>query len=212
MNNLSDRLKSLTKYINKTDKVIDIGCDHALLDIYLVKNNIVDNIIVSDVSSNALKQGINNINKYNLTNKIDARCGNGLEVLNDSDIVNTVIISGMGSNTILKILSNKYIKNINKLVIQSNKDYELLRRNIVSLGFIIDKEEVVEDNGKLYINIIFIKGNKEYSDTIYKYGLSSMVNKEIYYNYLIDKYNKILSNVIDESIVKEVEILNSIIK
>lgn len=212
MNNLSDRLKSLTKYINKTDKVIDIGCDHALLDIYLVKNNIVDNIIVSDVSSNALKQGINNINKYNLTNKIDARCGNGLEVLNDSDIVNTVIISGMGSNTILKILSNKYIKNINKLVIQSNKDYELLRRNIVSLGFIIDKEEVVEDNGKLYINIIFIKGNKEYSDTIYKYGLSSMVNKEIYYNYLIDKYNKILSNVNDESIVKEVEILNSMIK
>lgn len=212
MNNLSDRLKSLTKYINKTDRVIDIGCDHALLDIYLVKNNIVDNIIVSDVSSNALKQGINNINKYNLTNKIDARCGNGLEVLNDSDIVNTVIISGMGSNTILKILSNKYIKNINKLVIQSNKDYELLRRNIVSLGFIIDKEEVVEDNGKLYINIIFIKGNKEYSDTIYKYGLSSMVNKEIYYNYLIDKYNKILSNVNDESIVKEVEILNSMIK
>lgn len=212
MNNLSDRLKSLTKYINKTDKVIDIGCDHALLDIYLVKNNIVDNIIVSDVSSNALKQGINNINKYNLTNKIDARCGNGLEVLNDSDIVNTVIISGMGSNTILKILSNKYIKNINKLVIQSNKDYELLRRNIVSSGFIIDKEEVVEDNAKLYINIIFIKGNKEYSDTIYKYGLSSMVNKEIYYNYLIDKYNKILSNVNDESIVKEVEILNSMIK
>ncbi len=212
MNNLSDRLKSLTKYINKTDKVIDIGCDHALLDIYLVKNNIVDNIIVSDVSSNALKQGINNINKYNLTKKIDARCGNGLEVLNDSDIVNTVIISGMGSNTILKILSNKYIKNINKLVIQSNKDYELLRRNIVSSGFIIDKEEVVEDNGKLYINIIFIKGNKKYSDTIYKYGLSSMVNKEIYYNYLIDKYNKILSNVNDESIVKEVEILNSMIK
>lgn len=212
MNNLSDRLKSLTKYINKTDKVIDIGCDHALLDIYLVKNNIVDNIIVSDVSSNALKQGINNINKYNLTNKIDARCGNGLEVLNDSDIVNTVVISGMGSNTILKILSNKYIKNIHKLVIQSNKDYELLRRNIVSSGFIIDKEEVVEDNGKLYINIIFIKGNKEYSDTIYKYGLSSMVNKEVYYNYLIDKYNKILSNINDESIVKEVEILNSMIK
>ena len=212
MNNLSDRLKSLTKYINKTDKVIDIGCDHALLDIYLVENNIVDDIIVSDVSSNALKQGINNINKYNLNDKIDARCGNGLEVLNDSDTVNTVIISGMGSNTILKILSNKYINNINKLVIQSNKDYELLRRNIVSLGFIIDKEEVVVDNGKLYINIIFIRGNKEYSGTIYRYGLSSMVNKEIYYNYLINKYNKILSNVDDESILEEIKILTSLLK
>ena len=208
--------KSLKTYILHTILLLWILIYNlyiSYLSCYLViKNNIVDNIIVSDVSSNALKQGINNINKYNLTKKIDARCGNGLEVLNDSDIVNTVIISGMGSNTILKILSNKYIKNINKLVIQSNKDYELLRRNIVSSGFIIDKEEVVEDNGKLYINIIFIKGNKEYSDTIYKYGLSSMVNKEIYYNYLIDKYNKILSNVNDESIVKEVEILNSMIK
>jgi len=142
---ISNRLKSLTKYIDSTDKIIDIGCDHALLDIYLIKNNIVDNIMVSDVSENALEQGIENINKYNLNDYIEARCGNGLEVLDSNDIINTVIISGMGTNTILNILNNKYLNNINKLVIQSNKDYDLLRKGIVELGFKISAEEVVLD-------------------------------------------------------------------
>ena len=50
--------------IKDDDKVIDVGCDHALLDVYLVKNNIVKNIIVSDVSKNALDSGISNIKKF----------------------------------------------------------------------------------------------------------------------------------------------------
>ena len=66
---ISNILKSLVKYIEKVDSVIDIGCDHALLDIYLVKNNIIDKCIVSDVSQNALKQGIENIEKYNLSDR-----------------------------------------------------------------------------------------------------------------------------------------------
>ena len=40
INMISNRLQSLVKYINKEDKIIDIGCDHALLDIYLSKKNV----------------------------------------------------------------------------------------------------------------------------------------------------------------------------
>ncbi len=128
---ISNRLKSLVKYINKKDLVIDIGCDHALLDIYLIKNSIIDKCIVSDVSQNALNQGIENIKRYNLDDFIETRCGNGLEVLNESDNINTIIISGMGTNTILDILNNEFLNKLNKLVIQSNKDYYLLRKEIV---------------------------------------------------------------------------------
>ena len=156
---ISNRLKSLVKYINKNDKIIDIGCDHALLDIYLIKNKYINNIIVSDISSNALKQGIKNIKKYNLDNYIETRLGNGLNVLNNIDYINTIIISGMGTYTILDILNNKYLENINKLIIQSNKDYDILREKVCNLGFIIDKEEVILDNNKIYINIVFISLN-----------------------------------------------------
>jgi len=211
---ISNRLKSLTKYIDSTDKIIDIGCDHALLDIYLIKNNIVDNIMVSDVSENALEQGIENINKYNLNDYIEARCGNGLEVLDSNDIINTVIISGMGTNTILNILNNKYLNNINKLVIQSNKDYDLLRKGIVELGFKISAEEVVLDNNKLYLNIVFIRGKECYSDIEIKYGTNKLINKKLYYEYLINKYEKIIDKVNDDIKIKltnEINILNTLL-
>ena len=207
-NMIDNRLKSLTKYVDKKDYIIDIGCDHALLDIYLVKNKIANNIIVSDISNNALKQGINNIKKYNLENYINTRCGNGLEVLNEEDNINTIIISGMGTNTILNILNNKYLSKINKLIIQSNKDYYLLRKEVIKLGFIIDKEEVILVNNKLYINIVFIRGTKKYNIEELKYGTKNMINRKVYYEYLIKKYKNILNKITNKE--KEKELLNEI--
>ena len=32
---LSKRLKAISEFIDNEDRIIDIGCDHALLDIYL---------------------------------------------------------------------------------------------------------------------------------------------------------------------------------
>ena len=191
---LSKRLQSLTKYINKEDKLIDIGCDHALIDIYLIDNNIVDSLIVSDVHEGALKQGINNIKHYGYTDRIDTRLGDGLKVLNDNDDINTVLISGMGTSTIMDILNNEYTSKINKLIIQSNNDYEELRRGITSLVYQITDEEFIIDNKKSYINIVFIKGNKEYSDIEYKHGPILMNNKE-YLEYMINHFKNILSYV-----------------
>lgn len=202
INMISSRLKSLVKYVNSSDKVIDVGCDHALLDVYLIKNNIVKDIIVSDVSKNALDAGINNIKKYNLEDKIDARIGNGLEVLKETDNVDTVIISGMGTNTILEILNNNYLYNVKKLILQSNKDYYELRRDIVKLGFIIQNEEVINDNDKVYINIVFTRGIKKYSLEELKYGTKNLINKEIYFNELINKKEKILNCITDIELTK----------
>lgn len=217
MNNMiSERLKSLVKYIKKSDKVIDIGCDHALLDVYLVKNDVVNEIIVSDVSKNALEQGIANIKKYDLVDKIDARCGNGLEVINETDNVDTVIISGMGTNTILEILNNDYLYNIKKLIIQSNNDYYELRRDINKLGFVIHCEEVITDNNKVYINIVFTRGIKKYSLEELKYGTKKMINKEIYFEELISKKEKILSCITDPSLTNilkdEIRLLKRLMK
>ena len=202
---ISNRLKSLVKYVNKNDKVIDVGCDHALLDIYLIKNNIVNDIIVSDVSKNALEAGKANIKKYNVEDKIEVRLGNGLDVLNDSDNVDTVIISGMGTNTILEILNNKYLYNVKKLIIQSNKDYYELRRDIVKLGFVITEEEVIEENDKIYVNILFNRGIRKYTIEELKYGTNNMINKELYFQYLIDKKEKILSCITDEELTKSLK-------
>lgn len=193
---LSKRLESLIKYIEKDDKLIDIGCDHALIDIYLIKNKLLDYLIVSDVHEQALESGINNIKKHNLTNKIEARLGNGLEVLTENDDIDTILISGMGTNTILNILKPEYLSNINKLILQSNNNHEELRRNITKLGFIIGSEEYLIDNKKSYINIIFKKGQKKYKKDELRYGPFLIHNIE-YLNFELNnclKLKEIIKN------------------
>src|SRR5574344_2225036 len=101
---VSNRLKSIAGLVIDTDHVADIGCDHALLDIYLVKEEINNHIIVSDINQSALDNAIANIHKYHLSKNITPKLGNGLDVIEED--TDTLIISGMGSNTIIKILSN----------------------------------------------------------------------------------------------------------
>lgn len=187
---LSLRLSSLTKFVNYNDKIIDIGCDHALLDIFLVKSDLVKIIIASDINVQALNSGIKNIENEGLSDKISARLGDGLNVLTDKDNIDTVIISGMGTNTIIGILNNDHLKDINKLIIQSNNDHTMLRKYVTKLGFYIKSEEYFQDNKKNYINIVFVRGNKKYSKIDLTYGPILKHNKP-YLEFEINNIEKI---------------------
>ena len=126
-------------------------------------------------------------------------------MLKEEDNVDTIIISGLGTSTILDILNNNYLNKINKLIIQSNNDHYKLRKNIVSLGYKIDNEEALEDKNKNYINIVFTKGNKLYSENELKFGTKKMLNKNYYYEQLIKKQKNILHNITDENKIKEIK-------
>ena len=101
----SKRLKAITEFINEDDKVIDIGCDHALLDVYLKEEYPNIKVIASDISEGAIKQAKKTIERHNLKKEIDVRVGDGLTVA-DIDEYDTIVISGLGYYTIKKILSN----------------------------------------------------------------------------------------------------------
>lgn len=214
---LSLRLSSLTKFVNYNDKIIDIGCDHALLDIFLVKNDLVKSIIASDVNSQALDSGIKNIENEGLSDKIEARLGDGLNVLTDKDNIDTVIISGMGTNTIMGILNNDHLKNINKLIIQSNNDHTMLRKYVTKLGFFIKSEEYFQDNKKNYINIVFVRGNKKYSKIDLTYGPILKHNKP-YLEFEINNIEKIGGLIPKNKILlhlrlkKEKRVLNKLLR
>ena len=65
---LSKRLLKIASLID-TKEIIDIGCDHAYLDIYLVQNNIVPLTLACDINEKALNNGIKNIKKYDRENE-----------------------------------------------------------------------------------------------------------------------------------------------
>lgn len=164
MNKLSVRLEAVANYVDDNSKVIDIGCDHGFLSIFLAKKYDNIKIIASDINENALNNAISNINKIHLQNKIETRLGNGLDVVT-ADEIDTIVISGMGSNTIVGML--KYARNkltyVKDIIIQSNTDLYFLRKNITSLGYYIEDEILVEDKNIIYTVIKFNKGKRRYN-------------------------------------------------
>lgn len=161
---LSLRLKKIADFIDDNSNLVDIGCDHGLLDIYLlsVKKNI--KIIASDVNENALKNACSNIKKYKVEDRIVTVLSNGLDNI-DTKNVDTIVMAGMGSHTIVGILhaNLKKLKPIKKLVLQSNNDLDFLRSKVVELGYYIKREELVKDAGIIYTIIEFEKGYRIYS-------------------------------------------------
>ena len=99
--NISSRLIKLASLVEPNSKVFDIGCDHGLLSIYLSKNH---NVVATDISSSSIQKTKQNIDKYKATN-IEVYETDGLDGL-DTKPNDNIIIAGMGTSTILKILKN----------------------------------------------------------------------------------------------------------
>ena len=175
---IKSRLKSLVKYIDPLDKVMDVGCDHALLDIYLVQENILNKVYVCDVNPNALENGKRNIEANNMVGKVIPILGFGIEKSINLEI-DTLIISGMGSNSIIEIISSPFISKIYKLVLQSNNNHYDLRKYLTKIGFNIYVEEIIKDGKKEYINIIALRDHivKTYTEKEYLFGPQLIKNK-----------------------------------
>lgn len=206
---LSKRLMTVSDFIKDNSFILDIGCDHALLDIYLYqkKNNL--QIIASDIRKAPLENAKNNINRYGLTEKIETRLGDGLEVIDDR--VDTIIITGMGGKTIIDILSNKEkLVNVKNIVLSPNSDYYEVRKAITNLGYIIDNETIVKDKGIYYLIISFVKGNKKYKN--YELLLGPILikfndkTKNEYFKYLVTKKEEILKNIPRKYILKRLKL------
>lgn len=211
---LSKRLLSIANLVEDNSKVVDIGCDHGLVSIYLAMTKSNINIIASDINQNALDNAIKNINKYHLENKIQTRISNGLDNINEE--IDTIIISGMGGHTITDILNNNYQKlnKVNNLIIQSNNDIEYVRRKIVKLGYYISKEELILDKNIYYTIILFTKGEKKYTNKEYYFGpLILKNNTKVFQERKIKEYNKLINiknNIPKRKILTRLKLLKEI--
>lgn len=185
---VSNRLKSISSLINNGEDIIDIGCDHGLLDIYLTLNK---NCCCRccDVNSGIVSRAFSNIKKYNLEDKIDVFVGNGFNNLNLG--FNTVmVLAGMGTSTILKILDNNRTHDI---ICQTNTDLYELRKSICDMGYYIVSEDLVFDNNRYYVSIRFSVGRSSYNYDELLLGPCLLKNKNSLFNsYVNNMYRKII--------------------
>lgn len=208
-NKLSKRLLAIAGMIEDGKIVYDVGCDHAYLDIYLTlyRNNITCYAI--DIRPSVVKIAKENIKNAGL--KIPVILNNGLENMDINDD-STVVLAGMGTRTILKIIKNK---NIPEMIIQSNDDLFLLRTELMNLGYKITEEKLIFEFGYYYVFIKVKLENKiEYSYEQLLLGPQLLKNKDYLFNnylhYQLKKYKKMMNDIPLELIEKKEPIKRNI--
>ena len=162
---LNNRLKAISELTTSDLSYLDIGCDHGLLEVYLLKKNI--KIVGTDN-----KQGpLDNAKKNFKSNKVDGelRLGDGLDAYNGED---GVIICGMGGINIIGIIRNNIskIKDIDTFILSPNNYQEDVKRFLCKNGFIIDDDVMVKEKKFIYQIIKFTKGKKKYTKKEYFFG------------------------------------------
>ena len=204
---LPKRLSLIASLIDDKARVIDVGCDHALLDIFLARKYSNIFCIASDVSKEVYKSTKEKIEKLGLSKQIQVVHSDGVQEIdvNNDDVL---VLSGMGTHTILDILKEK---TSDRMIISSHNDLFLLREGITKKGFYIYDEYVLFERGIYYVIIDFRKGKRVYNNKELEFGPLLIQKKEEivrnYFSYLLEQCNKILieipENTLKFKIVKE---------
>ncbi len=174
---INTRLKKIGDLVEANSSCLDIGCDHALLDIYLVKQNKNIRAVASDIAEGPLEQAKNNIKREKLENEIEVRLGDGLSTYTED--INTVIMSGIGGRNIIGICKNniKNFKKVETYILSPNNYQEEVKRFFCKNGYFILNEEFVKDKHFIYQIIILKKGKKKYSKKEYFFGPVFLIKK-----------------------------------
>ena len=219
---ISNRLKIIASFVDDNSNIFDVGCDHALLDIFLVLNKKNVKAIASDINPGPLERAKENIKFYQVEDLVEVNLGDGIKDI-DND-VDTIIISGLGGETIIDILKKdeSNLNNIKTLILSPHSDEKEVRKFLSSINFKIEDEKLIYDLNKPYTIIKFVKGKEEYNELELLYGPILLKNKDEnfykYYEENLDNLKRIIKNIPKENtdtykkIEEEIERLDKILK
>lgn len=151
---LKGRLGAIAAKIPVCDTLADVGTDHAYIPVYGVLKGICRKALATDIRTGPVKIAEQNIRRYGLYDKIEARLGPGLGPVapREADIA---VIAGMGGLLICEILQDSLEKarRMKLFILQPMNSVEVLRKWLNEEGFKIYEEALAAEGNKIY-NII----------------------------------------------------------
>ena len=148
---LSERLTAIAEMVTEGNRLVDVGCDHGYLPVYLMLQHKIPGAIATDVGKGPLARAQEHIAQYHMEAYIETRLCNGLSEirLGEGD---TLVIAGMGGPLMERILSEgrHALPGFQELILQPQSDIPHFRRFVMQNGYQIVQEEMILEDGKFY--------------------------------------------------------------
>ena len=166
-----------------------------------------------DINKGPLQKADNNIKEYDCTKQIETRLSDGACELKVGE-VDTILISGMGGRLTSKILKDSLdvVKECSQLVLQPQSEIYLVRQFLNEIGFKIEYEDMLIEDGKYYV-IINAKNEYISDNIIYLEKQDGIIKKELfdkYGQYLLENKNDILHSFLLKELNKNNDITSEL--
>ncbi|SCW42782.1 tRNA (adenine22-N1)-methyltransferase [Ruminococcaceae bacterium YRB3002] len=175
---LPARLKTIAGMASlhaKGRRVIDVGSDHGLLSIYLLKNGLFEKAVLTDINEGPAARSEGAIRANLLSDRAEVLCTDGLAGVSVGPD-DTIVMAGMGGLNIRDIIT-RYRDTVSdipsdvRFILQPQKSLPELREWLSLEGFEIEDEDAVEEGGFFYC-ILCVK---------YTGGCVTLTDRELYY-------------------------------
>jgi len=172
------RLEVISSLIKKDEKILDVGTDHGLVPIFLLKNKITDKITASDINEGPLDSARKNLNKNNFLDKVELILTDGFNNLNPNDY-DVIILAGMGGQTICKIIKSKKFNG--RFIIHTTTSLGMVRKCISDNKIFNIIMETSVGNQKLsekelFLGPILLKQKAKETNEYYNYLFKTFEN------------------------------------
>lgn len=158
---LTPRLKKVAELVTECDTVADIGTDHAYIPAFLVETGKARRAIASDIVEGPVARAAATVRAHGLRDRIDVRCGAGLETVKRGE-AEVIVIAGMGGILISEILekSRSVTDSAKLLILQPMTAVTELREYLRDSGYTAGDEYLVREEHRIYNIVTAVSGGK----------------------------------------------------
>lgn len=199
---LSNRLQAVADLLDCHEAIADIGCDHGFVSIYLIESKKASRVLAMDVNKGPLERAKEHVEEKRLSTYIETRLSDGakaIKFLESKDgtsklEVQAALVAGMGGRLMIRIVQDSIDKftSMDEFILQPQSEIPKVRQFIREIGYHIEKENMILEDGKYYpmMKVVKGKGTDINNDDVPQLVAEKLVKETFSLQDLYDEYGE----------------------